>query len=159
MQLYIAGKIAGLSEDSVASKFSRAVTQLKAAGHEVLSPLTVEACSEQTCNGYHGLRRSGVYKHSWECYLRYDIIAMLSQCNGVALLDDWAESPGARFESHVAATLGLIVRPIHTWLVSAAAAAAHKSVGSFVVSDEMIRTNPGSALRRPEDVNIVLGEN
>lgn len=157
MQLYIAGKIAGLSEDAVATKFSQAVTQLKAAGHGVLSPLTVAACTEEKCNGYHGLRRSGIYKHSWECYLRHDIIAMLSQCKGVALLDEWADSPGARFEAHVAGTLGLIVRPFYSWIVSAQAAAATSSHAQMVVPQDMITRNPGNAVQAAVE-QVVLGE-
>jgi hypothetical protein len=72
---------------------------------EVINPLEVEACHTENCGGAHDSEK-GAYRHSWECYLKYDIKAMLT-CEGIYLIPGWEGSPGARLELFVAAQTGL----------------------------------------------------
>jgi hypothetical protein len=46
------------------------------------------------------------FKHGWECYMKYDIKAMLT-CDGIYMIRGWHTSPGARLEQFVAASCGL----------------------------------------------------
>ncbi|MCC4250736.1 DUF4406 domain-containing protein [Microbacterium testaceum] len=50
---------------------------------------------------YHGWLRAG--------------LAQLIRCDGVALLNGWERSGGARLEVNVAATLGMRVAPLGSW--------------------------------------------
>ena len=46
--------------------------------------------------------------HTWECYLRHDLVAMLA-CDAVAMLDGWETSHGARLEHATAVACGMAV--------------------------------------------------
>lgn len=71
----------------------------------VINPIDVPACADATlgqpvCEGF----ASG--KHSWQCYLRYDLREVL-MCNEVVMLPGWEGSPGANVEKSVAEMIGL----------------------------------------------------
>jgi hypothetical protein len=105
---YISGPIAGapeLSHEEKVERFARAEEALHQRGMIATSPLRVEACLSEDCNGAE-TKEDGTYRHSWSCYLRYDLIEMLSECDSIALLPRWEASPGAVLENHVAEMLG-----------------------------------------------------
>lgn len=87
----------------------RAHKDLGAAGWTVVNPLEVGACADETCGGTTfeiGLARIDEFHHSWACYLKYDLRAML-ECDAVAMLPNWRKSPGCLLEHHVAASVGM----------------------------------------------------
>lgn len=56
----------------------------------------------------------------WSDYMRRGLRQLLT-CDGVALLEGWGDSRGARLEMHVAQQLGMPGRPVDAWLESALA--------------------------------------
>lgn len=97
-RLYVAGPMTGLPEFNYPA-FQSAAAALTELGHEVEDPSTNK---NPTPGDYHGWLRAG--------------IAQLIRCDGVALLDGWEASGGARLEVNVAATLGMRVKPLAEWL-------------------------------------------
>ena len=165
MEIYIAGKIAGLDFPKVQAKFETAKADLVAGQHHAHSPLDVGACAQLSCNGYQRSTYNGswggapkLYQHSWECYLKHDLAYMLSHCNAVALLPDWYDSPGARFEAHVAGTLGFIIRPIERWLGLQSLTDGHQTASDR--HGEMIAsiTNRRDLAGEFRDAHIIRGE-
>jgi hypothetical protein len=47
--------------------------------------------------------------HGVACFLRRDLVAMLSRCDGIYVLRGWERSIGARLEVQVAAACGLLI--------------------------------------------------
>lgn len=112
MKVYISGPIAGLPELSRAEKllrFARAEVILRGMGHEPFNPVVVEACPDGSCQVVKEHWPDGTFKHSWDCWLRYDLIFMLENCDALAVLPGWETSMGAKLERHIAEALGWIV--------------------------------------------------
>lgn len=117
MILYLSGAIASepLGPDYARQNFLCWKHNLTSVGYEVLNPYDVPACEDtRKCN----FTSSEIVpaKHSWSCYLRYDIFAMLG-CDGVAQLPGHQLSPGSTLEEHVAVACGLPVRWAEAWRV------------------------------------------
>jgi hypothetical protein len=70
----------------------------------VINPLDIEACKESTTGPTCGGVEDG--KHSWQCFLRYDL-EQLVMCDVVVMLPGWSDSPGANVEKKVAEMIGL----------------------------------------------------
>lgn len=66
---------------------------------------------EGECPG--GYRSSPASPHSAACYLRTDLIVMLTQAEAVWMLPGWEASVGARLEMQVAAACGLSIHFFH----------------------------------------------
>lgn len=75
---------------------------------EPVNPLKVQACPDFSCGGPAASQMQGVETtdHSWECWMRYDLKALL-ECNAIVLLPGWDESPGAHMECNIARWLGM----------------------------------------------------
>lgn len=71
---------------------------------EVVNPTLVEACDGEDLRCEESL--DNIYVHSWECYLRHDLIAMLA-CEAIVFLPSYTESRGACLEAYVAQSLGM----------------------------------------------------
>lgn len=100
MIVYIAGPMTGLPEFNFPA-FNHAEAALRRAGYDVLSP------ARRPPDG-----------STWATYLRralYDVLAS----DAVALLDGWEASRGAILEVNVAASLGMLCRPVTHWLEGA----------------------------------------
>jgi len=95
--LYIAGPMSGLPEYNYPA-FNYAAGELRVAGFEVENPADNTIESED----YHDYLRAG--------------LAQLLRCDGVAVLEDWWLSGGARWEVTTAGILGLPVRSVDEWL-------------------------------------------
>lgn len=106
-RIYVAGPMTGLPEFNYPA-FRAAAAQLRALGFVVEDPSTN---TNPTPDDYHGWLRAG--------------LAQLIICDGVALLDGWEASGGARLEVNTAATLGLQVKPLTDWLRPRVIDAAH----------------------------------
>ena len=96
-RLYIAGPMSGYPENNY-PLFNQAAKDLLAAGYEVVNPAGVHL---ERCH-YVDL-------------LREDLRVML-ECHGVAVLESWWESTGARNEVQVAGLLRMPIRTVETWL-------------------------------------------
>ena len=97
MKLYIAGPMTGLVAFNFPA-FEAARQDLEDAGFEVESP---------TDNQDEGM--------SYGSYIKAGLRQLL-RCDGVALLDGWEASVGARLEVQVAATSSMPVKPLKDWL-------------------------------------------
>ncbi|MDR3171175.1 MAG: DUF4406 domain-containing protein [Treponema sp.] len=100
MKLYLSGKITGF--DFFKETFAIARRQLESSGYEVCDPATFEL-------------PEGV---AWTDAMKYDIQKML-QCDGVATLDNWQDSTGARIEVRLARNLGMPVFSVTKWITQA----------------------------------------
>lgn len=96
MRLYIAGPMTG-HKDYNYPAFNRAEEHLKLAGFEVINPA-----------------RQGFGKEYHE-YLEL-AIADVFACDGIALLPNWDDSPGARAEVALADALGKDASDLGIWL-------------------------------------------
>ena len=102
-RLYVAGPMTGLPEFNIPA-FNYAAGELRVAGYEVENPADN---SGDTTNDYRWYLRAG--------------LTQLLRCEGVATLEGWWNSGGARWEVQTAGILGLPVRPVDEWLAIAGA--------------------------------------
>ncbi len=93
-RIYIAGPMRGYPEHNFPA-FNAAEARFRAAGFEVVSPVTIG----QTLFGNDPSVPGGEY-------IRADVRA-LADCQAIALLPGWERSTGARCEAVVARTIGL----------------------------------------------------
>lgn len=109
--LYIAGPMSGLPEYNYPA-FNYAAGELRVAGFEVENPADNTIESEDYHDWVVGRLRDGLgVAH----HLRAGL-AQLLRCDGVAVLEDWWLSGGARWEVTTAGILGLPVRSVDEWL-------------------------------------------
>lgn len=101
MRVYISGPIntdvPNTTLEQRKDMFYKIEDALRAAGHDPVNPLRVTAECGDTC----GASFEG---HDWECWLKYDLIAML-KCEAICLLPGWTMSRGARLEQKIAEEL------------------------------------------------------
>lgn len=108
-RLYVAGPMSNIELYNYPA-FEAAAGKLRAAGFEVLSPH--EMTFPCGCGG--GVHSCGV-DHSWSDYMR-EALGLLLRAHGVAALEDWDRSRGARLEVMVARRLGMHVDLVDYWL-------------------------------------------
>ena len=112
--IYVSGAIA--SDPNFHEKFAKASERLEAAGYKALNPVTVTACEDSSCLPPGGNRTNlGSNEHTWECYMKHDIAALV-HCDGVAMLPDWLDSRGASVERQIAHHIGLKVADLEYWI-------------------------------------------
>lgn len=92
---YIAGPMSGMPRLNRPA-FYEAATKLRKAGHKAVNPFELGVEDGKQIRDY----------------MKVDIPAML-ECDGVALLEGWEKSQGARLEALMALECGLDVRTIH----------------------------------------------
>lgn len=122
-RIYVAGPISGdpsRTFEEKAAAFERAAALLDEHGYVGVPATYVDpSCglspAECVASQRHEMVSQGQGKHSWECYMRSDLRALLS-CDGVALLPAWELSPGARVEFNTAVSVNLPARPLDWWL-------------------------------------------
>lgn len=99
MILYVAGPMTGYPEFNFPA-FRAATERLRGLGYEVRSPHEADEAE-------HGGAAPTVEEAKpWAYYLKRDL-AMLLECDAIAVLPGWSESRGARLEVHVAESLGM----------------------------------------------------
>lgn len=93
--IYLCGPMSGLPDLNYPA-FNQWAETLRPYGYEVASMSENPECP------------------SWEHYMRLSMV-QLAQCEGVALLDGWQGSRGARLEVFVAGELGIEVKLAGEW--------------------------------------------
>lgn len=102
--IYISGPMTGFPAFNFPA-FIDATNNLRAAGYKVVSP--------------HEFGEGEAGK-SWSDYLRQDLIALLTHCDSVAVLDHWRGSKGATLEVSVARALDMQVQTVGQWIEAVA---------------------------------------
>lgn len=92
--VYVAGPMSGY-EDFNHPAFHAKAAELRAAGEDVINPAEFDAEIGPD--------------HSWDTYLRRDLVLLAEHCDQIVLLDGWDKSHGARLEHHVGAALGMTI--------------------------------------------------
>lgn len=99
LKIYVAGPMTGLPGHNLEA-FDAADRVLSALGYVVINPAR------------HNRAHPG---ESWEKYMRLAILDVM-MAQGVALLNGWEASKGAKLEWRIATTLGLPVFELKRWL-------------------------------------------
>jgi hypothetical protein len=103
MKIYLSGPITGVPNH--AERFADVAVKVRDLGHEAVDPHDVPTyphdgpCPE-------GARNGDDDPHTWPCYLRADLVAML-QCDALLMLPGYTFSRGAYFERQVAGRCGM----------------------------------------------------
>lgn len=100
MKLYVSGPMTGLPEFNYPA-FHDAKARLLAAGYEVTSPADLPIRDDW----------------EWVDYILIDIDAVFA-VDGIATLDGWETSKGARIERRIAERRDIPVSPLDTWLAA-----------------------------------------
>ncbi|WP_161512743.1 DUF4406 domain-containing protein [Actinomyces howellii] len=117
-RVYVAGPITGVPDYEVF--FRAACRALRSAGFEPVSPAHLPVKSARQC------RRPG--DDEWRMWMRATGHLLL-ECDGVALIDGWRESRGARIEAFWARRLRLPVKPLEHWVIPAASGEGEETAG------------------------------
>jgi hypothetical protein len=96
IKLYICGRITG--DDNYHVKFLDAANTLYKAGFDPVNPAALIPANTD-----------------WTQAMRKAIVFML-QCDGIALLDDWENSRGAKLENRLSTELEIPVMSVDQWL-------------------------------------------
>lgn len=105
MTVYISGPITYATGPD---QFGPLKERLNALGIEVLNPKEVPACADEACVKLpHEIEKG--WPHSWACYLKHDLAAMLATCDTIVMMDGWQDSHGARLEMTTASAVGMTV--------------------------------------------------
>lgn len=91
-KVYIAGKVTGLSRLEVVAKFTKAESEWKQKGYEVINPIKIVKSK----------------KTEWEDAMKICIKEMMN-CDTVYALKDWNKSRGAKVEIMLALSLNIKV--------------------------------------------------
>lgn len=103
VKLYISGPMTGIADFNYPA-FHAAKEQLLALGYDVVSPADLPLT-----DGWE-----------WIDYILTDIGSVFT-VEGVATLDGWERSTGARIECRIAVERDIPVRPLIAWMLAAAA--------------------------------------
>jgi hypothetical protein len=120
MKLYLSGAIA--TEPDFTALFKKDQIRLEGLGYEVVNPVEVLACrddrdeyvSPARCLETDQASKLGDL-HSWQCYMKYDLMAML-KCDGVAMLNNHLQSKGAMLEGYLAMQVGMPIKTVRQWV-------------------------------------------
>lgn len=100
MKLYVSGPMTGIPEYNYPA-FHAAKARLESLGHDVISPADLPVT-----DGWE-----------WIDYILTDLGSVF-QVDGVATLDGWERSNGARIECRVAIEREIPVKPLEDWISS-----------------------------------------
>jgi hypothetical protein len=99
--------------DDARREFKRAYNNLASHGLKALNPMEHPPMCGGDCQGDKQRRND---MHARQCYLRWDLVLMITYCDGVALLDGWERSLGAKAEKQIAEHCGMPAKPIRAWI-------------------------------------------
>lgn len=100
MKLYISGPMTGI-EDYNRPAFNEAAATLESVGYEVFNPASTV-----------------IEGGRWAQYMREDIKAMMD-CDAIAFLPEWENSPGAKLEFLLGSQLGFETGTVQGWMSEA----------------------------------------
>jgi hypothetical protein len=113
-KVYLSGAITGVP--NYQKLFQEAEDQLVSAGYAVVNPAEI----------YPDARICGCYQenwiehlgddHSWLCNMRWDLVAMLEQCDKIALIEGFEGSRGVQVELQLALGLGFKYGTVEQWI-------------------------------------------
>lgn len=109
MKVYISGPISGLEEVEYLRNFAEGAEFISSEGFIPVNPLEVVPDCTDACES--GLSfEDGRYMHTWKCYMKADIKALLD-CDAIFVLPHpkTAESRGVKLEVAIARSLNLQV--------------------------------------------------
>jgi len=157
-RVYVAGPLSSdpsRTFEEKAALFADASARLDEAGYVGVPATYVDpdcglAPDECVARQVHNMVSQGQGKHSWECYLRADLRALLL-CDGVALLPAWQLSPGARLEFNTAVGVGVEVLDLGAWL------RRRPSVVQEALSNGVAENESDRAARRVESEGLFRG--
>jgi hypothetical protein len=119
MKVYISGPITGLTESEYTENFARAEAFVISEGHEAVNPVKVQACVTEDCfkpgdkvGAQSAVKDDGSYLHSWQCYMKHDLIAMF-ECDAILMIPGWESSRGAQLELDIATRLDFKVHELN----------------------------------------------
>lgn len=113
----MSGAIKGVPDHR--ERFSNAVAALQTVGYDTLNLLDIPGCDDSRClekveGSYHN---DG--EHTWECYLKYDIIGLMD-CDGIAVIpQDSYQSGGVWLETLIGKKLHIPVALVSEWCSNA----------------------------------------
>lgn len=111
MRLYLCGPMTGYSRWNF-DAFEKATADLRAAGYNVHSP-----AEHELDKGFDpDAPVEGFTAQDYRDALLYDLEVVACHVDGVALLDGWNHSNGAKAEVALALALGLTVAPVNQFL-------------------------------------------
>lgn len=102
--IYLAGPITGRPNLN-RHNFAKAEAMLARHGEETINPLDIEPRTHE--GGCPATYPAGQKGHDTACYLREDLIAMLTRADAVVFLPGWEQSRGAVTEHTVALATGI----------------------------------------------------
>lgn len=105
MTAYISGPITYATGPDQFGPLKEALTAL---GYDVLNPKDVQPCADMSCVKLPHETEKG-WEHSWACFLKHDLAAMLQHCDTIVMMDGWQDSHGARLEMSTAAAVGMTI--------------------------------------------------
>ena len=110
MKPYISGQITGLTWDEYSDNFARAEAWALENDMQPVNPLKVVACPTEDCNPEETREHpAGGYLHHWRCYMKYDLIQMLEECDSILMLPNYMNSAGSNIELYVSREIGFKV--------------------------------------------------
>lgn len=89
----VSGKITGLEPEVARALFASAAEELRLMGHTPMNPMELVPYKPEW---------------AWEDYMLVDI-EILFKCEGIYMLENWADSQGARIEHGIAKEMGIKV--------------------------------------------------
>lgn len=113
-KLYIAGPMRGKPEFNFPAFFA-AERDLENAGYETVNPARRDVDGGFDYKGMTGNENISEQGFSLRDALAWDLDQIAKECDGVALLDGWQNSKGARAEVATARALGLPVYKVLSW--------------------------------------------
>uniref|UniRef100_A0AAU8B2G5 DUF4406 domain-containing protein n=1 Tax=Dulem virus 32 TaxID=3145750 RepID=A0AAU8B2G5_9CAUD len=114
VSLYLAGPITG--NPDYKEQFEAAAKMMRWSGYDAFNPAkTLPKYTPQT-QARHNRKPYILPEPTWHDWMRA-ALAALGRVDGVALLDGWADSTGARWEERIAReVLALPVLPVTGWI-------------------------------------------
>jgi nucleoside 2-deoxyribosyltransferase len=104
MKIYLSGPMSGIAEMNY-PKFNRLAADLRAKGHEVISP--AENDIPEYPVGYEPGTLDERMK-MWRAFMKLDIKSLM-ECDTIAVMEGWQFSEGAKIEVFNASCLGMDV--------------------------------------------------
>lgn len=107
-RIYLSGPIT--SDPDHRAHFAQAAQVVIEQGNDPINPIDIgPGCKDFSCLEHDPPAGEG--KHTWSCYMKADVAAMVL-CDGVVLLKGWEKSPGAQAEQFIARMLRIPVEEL-----------------------------------------------